>query len=170
MAARGNHVGVLNRHAGNVFDGDRFLVVGQRICQRPGDDPTASSVPVFPAGCVGPAGRWGVAVAARLVSVVPWVNANRARAKRGGRQVPLPATVLRLYADYLHGEYAEMDSNYVFVNFWSGPIGCPLTYANVYDLVCRLRERTGITFGPHSFHLATRTPQNCCAATYRWRW
>jgi len=43
------------------------------------------------------------------------------------------------------------DSDYVFVNLWSAPIGYPLTYASVYDLVCRLRERTGIMFGPHTF-------------------
>jgi integrase/recombinase XerD len=89
--------------------------------------------------------------ASRLVTVVPRVNANRARAKGGGRQVPVPGDVIRLYADYLHGEYGELDSDYVFVNLWSAPIGCPLTYASVYDLVCRLRERTGIMFGPHTF-------------------
>ena len=43
------------------------------------------------------------------------------------------------------------DSDYVFVNLWSGPTGSPMTYPSVYDLVCRIRERTGITFGPHSF-------------------
>jgi integrase len=79
--------------------------------------------------------------AARLVTVVPRVNANRARAKGGGRQVPVPGAVIRRYADYLHGEYGELDSDYVFVNLWSAPIGYPLTYASVYDLVCRLRER-----------------------------
>jgi integrase/recombinase XerD len=90
--------------------------------------------------------------AARLVSVVPRVNANRARAKgAGGRRVPVPARVIRLYADYLHGEYGDLDSDYVFVNLWSGPIGLPLTYASVYDLVCRIRQRTGIMFGPHTF-------------------
>jgi len=88
---------------------------------------------------------------ARLVSVVSRVNANRARAKGGGRQVPVSVAVIRLYADYLHGEYGELDSDYVFVNLWSGPIGGQLTYASVYDLVCRLRERTGIMFGPHTF-------------------
>ena len=92
-----------------------------------------------------------VDAAARLVTVVSRVNANRARAKGGGRQVPVPGAVIRLYADYLHGEYGELDSDYVFVNLWSGPIGCPLTYASVYDLVCRLRQRTGIMFGPHTF-------------------
>ena len=89
--------------------------------------------------------------AARLVSVVARTNANRARAKGGGRQVPVPAQVIRLYADYLHGEYGELDSDFVFVNLWSGPIGHPLTYPSVYDLVCRLRKETGIMFGPHTF-------------------
>ncbi|MBV8350470.1 MAG: site-specific integrase [Mycolicibacterium sp.] len=90
--------------------------------------------------------------AARLVAVVPRINANRARAKgAGGRRVPVPGDVIRLYADYLHGEYGDLDTDYVFVNLWSAPLGCPLTYASVYDLVCRLRERTGIMFGPHTF-------------------
>jgi len=40
---------------------------------------------------------------------VPRVNANRARAKGGGRQVPVPGAVIRRYADYLHGEYGELD-------------------------------------------------------------
>jgi integrase len=26
-----------------------------------------------------------------------------------------------------------------------------MTYPSVYDLVCRIRERTGIAFGPHTF-------------------
>ena len=89
--------------------------------------------------------------ASRLVSVVPRVNANRARAKAGGRQVPVPAKVIRLYADYLHTEYGVLDSDYVFVNLWSGSVGQPLTYPGVYDLVCRLRQRTGIMFGLHTF-------------------
>ena len=90
--------------------------------------------------------------ASRLVSVVPRVNVNRARAKSGrSRQVPVPARVIRLYADYLHGEYGDLDSDYVFVNLWSGRIGYPLTYPSVYDLVCRIRSRTGIRFGPHTF-------------------
>ena len=61
------------------------------------------------------------------------------------------ARVIRLYADYLHTEYGDLDSDYVFVNLWSGPTGHPLTYASVYDLVCRIRERTAISFGPHTF-------------------
>jgi site-specific recombinase XerD len=89
--------------------------------------------------------------AARLVAVVPRSNDNRARAKGGTRQVPVPAQVIRLYSDYLHIEYGDLDSDYVFVNLWSGPCGRPLAYSSVYDLVCRLRRRTGIVFGPHAF-------------------
>ena len=44
-----------------------------------------------------------------------------------------------------------MDCDYVFVNLWSTAPGRPLTYSSVYDLVCRLRSRTGISFGPHTF-------------------
>src|SRR5713101_4842690 len=40
---------------------------------------------------------------------------------------------------------------YVFVNLWSQPYGRPWTYAAVYDLVLRLRERTGIDFEPHHY-------------------
>jgi integrase/recombinase XerD len=48
--------------------------------------------------------------AARLVAVVPRINANRVRAKgAGGRRVPVSAGVIRLYADYLHGEYGDLD-------------------------------------------------------------
>jgi site-specific recombinase XerD len=87
-----------------------------------------------------------------LVSVVPRVNANQARVKNTqSRQVPVGAEVIRLYADYLHNEYRECDSDYVFVNLWSGPIGRPLMYASVYDMVCRIRGKTGIMFGPHTF-------------------
>lgn len=89
--------------------------------------------------------------AARTIAVVPRVNANRARAKGGARQVPVPARLIRLYSDYLHAEYGDLDSDYVFVNLWSGSRGYPLSYRSVYDLVCRLRERTGIAFGPHTF-------------------
>jgi integrase len=92
------------------------------------------------------------AAAERTVTVMPRVNDNGARAKSvQPRSIPTSAGLVRLYADYLHAEYGDLDSDYVFVNLWSGPIGSPLTYPSVYDLVCRIREHTGITFGPHSF-------------------
>lgn len=89
--------------------------------------------------------------AARLVTVTPRRNRNGARAKGWQRQVPIPARVVRLYSDYLHTEYGDLDCDYVFVNLWSARVGQPLSYRSVYDLVGRLRNRTGITFGPHTF-------------------
>ena len=91
-----------------------------------------------------------IAAAEREVSVWPRVNDNGARAKSGmSRTVPVSAELVRLYADYLHGEYGDLDSDYVFVNLWGHPHGHPLTYQAVYDLVRRLRRRTGIEFDPH---------------------
>jgi site-specific recombinase XerD len=90
-----------------------------------------------------------IAAAERQVTIVPRVNDNRARAKSGGRIVPVGAPVVRLYSDYLHGEYGGLDSDYVFVNLWAQPVGRPWTYAAVYDLVKRLRARTGVDFDPH---------------------
>jgi site-specific recombinase XerD len=81
---------------------------------------------------------------------MPRVNDNGARAKSvQPRSIPTSAGLVRLYADYLHGEYGDLDSDYVFVNLWAGLLGRPLTYAAVYDLVGRLRRRTGIDFDPH---------------------
>jgi site-specific recombinase XerD len=91
-----------------------------------------------------------IAVAERELVIVPRVNDNGARSKSGrGRSVPVGADLLRLYADYLHHEYGDLDSDYVFVNLWGNPIGQALSYPAVYDLVLRLRARTGIDFDPH---------------------
>ncbi|MBA3488962.1 MAG: site-specific integrase [Longispora sp.] len=91
-----------------------------------------------------------LAAAQREVSVVPRDNDNGARTKsRQSRSIPVSAELVRLYADYLHGEYADLDSDYVFVNLWGRPHGHPLAYPAVYDLVRRLRRRTGIDFDPH---------------------
>jgi len=90
-----------------------------------------------------------IAAAERQLAIVPRVNDNGARAKSGSRVVPVSAQVVRLYGDYLHGEYGDLDSDYVFVNLWAQPLGQPWTYAAVYDLVKRLRTRTGVDFDPH---------------------
>jgi integrase len=93
-----------------------------------------------------------VDIAGRAVTVTPRPNDNRARAKAGiSRTVPASPELMRLYADYLTREYGSLDSDYVFVNLWSQPHGHPWTYAAVYDLVLRLRERTGIDFEPHQW-------------------
>lgn len=84
------------------------------------------------------------------VRVVPRENDNGARSKSVvPRTIPVPASLVRAYADYLYEEYGDLDSDYVFVNLWGGKVGAPLTYAAVYDLVRRLRTATGIDFDPH---------------------
>lgn len=87
----------------------------------------------------------------REVAIVPRAdNANGARAKCiSPSVVPVSAPLVRLYSDYMHAEYGDLDSDYVFVNLWSAPIGRPLRYQAVIKLVARLRARTGIEFTPH---------------------
>jgi site-specific recombinase XerD len=93
-----------------------------------------------------------IAAAEREVTVRRRDNDNGARAKSvTSRTIPVSAELVRLYADYLHGEYGGLDSDYVFVNLWAGPVGAPLSYRSVYDVVLRLRTRTGIAFSPHVF-------------------
>jgi integrase/recombinase XerD len=98
-----------------------------------------------------------IAAAEREVSIVARENANGARAKSGGRTVPVGADLIRLYADYLHEEYGAIDSDHVFVNIWAEPKGHAWTYQAVYDLVLRLRARTGIAFDPHWFRHSAAT-------------
>ena len=88
--------------------------------------------------------------AEREITIVPRVNDNGARSKsRDARTVPVSAQVIRLWGDYLHEEYGDLDSDYVFVNLFAAPRGRAMGYPAVYDLVRRLRERTGIDFDPH---------------------
>ena len=99
-----------------------------------------------------------VAAAEREITVAPRFNANGARAKSGtARTIPVSAELIRLYADYLHEEYGDLDSDYVFVNLWGRPHGHPLGYPAVYDLVRRLRRQTGIEFGPHWYRHTAAT-------------
>jgi integrase/recombinase XerD len=88
---------------------------------------------------------------AKRVRIVPRPdNANGARAKlRSVAVIPVSAGLVRCYSDYMHAEYGEIDSDYVFVNLWAGHIGAPMTYATVHDLVGRARARTGVEFTLH---------------------
>ena len=92
-----------------------------------------------------------IAAAESEISIVPRENANGARAKSGGRTVPVGPDLIRLYADYLHEEYGASPSDYVFINIWAEPKGQAWSYQAAYDLVLRLRARTGIAFDPHWF-------------------
>jgi len=99
-----------------------------------------------------------IAAAECEIAVVPRDNANGARAKSGPRVIPVGPELVRLYADYLHGEYGGIDSSYVFVNLFAARRGHAWSYPAVYDLVRRLRAKTGIDFDPHWFRhsMATR--------------
>jgi integrase/recombinase XerD len=91
-----------------------------------------------------------LAASERELTVARRVNDNSARAESAQpRTVPVSAELIRLYADYLHGEYGDLDSDYIFVNLWGGAFGHPWTYAAVYDLVLRLRKTVGFDFDPH---------------------
>jgi integrase/recombinase XerD len=94
----------------------------------------------------------------RVVIVPRGDNVNGARAKCiSSATVPVSAPLVRLYSDYMHSEYGELDSDYVFVNLWSAPVGRPLRYEAVAKLVGRLRARTGIEFTPHTLRHSRAT-------------
>ena len=98
-----------------------------------------------------------IAAAEQEVSIVARENANGARAKSGGRTVPVGPELIRLYADYLHEEYSDIARDHVFVNIWAEPKGHAWSYQAVYDLVLRLRAKTGIDFDPHWFRHGAAT-------------
>lgn len=99
-----------------------------------------------------------IAVAEREIRIVPRINANRARSKsQRGRGIPVSAGLIRLHGDYIHDEYGDLDSDYVFVNLFAEPRGQALAYPAVYDLVLRLRRRTGVDFDPHWFRHGAAT-------------
>jgi integrase/recombinase XerD len=87
----------------------------------------------------------------REVTIVPrGDNDNGARAKtRTTTTLPVSVPLVRLYSSYMHTEFGDLDSDYVFVNLWAAPVGRPLRYQSVAKLVGRLRATTGIAFSPH---------------------
>ena len=88
----------------------------------------------------------------RRIEIVPREdNANGARGKRGTGCVPVTGELVRCYSDYMHVEYGDLDSDYIFVNLWGGQIGRAMTYANVNEIVCRTRARVGFHFTAHQF-------------------
>ena len=76
-------------------------------------------------------------------------NSNGARTKGSSGEVCASQEWFRLYHRYMHEVYGELDCDYVFVNLWRAPIGRPMSYNGVRDLVGSLRRRTGIAFTPH---------------------
>jgi integrase/recombinase XerD len=80
-------------------------------------------------------------------------NANGARGKGGSGSIPVTSELIRCYSDYMHLEYGELDSDYVFVNLWGGQVGRAMSYANVNEIVSRTRtrRRLGFHFTSHMF-------------------
>ena len=77
-------------------------------------------------------------------------NANRARAKvRSAVVVPVSVPLVRLYSEYMHTEYGELDSDYVFVNLFGGKKGRPMSYSAVHKLIGRVGARAGVSFTAH---------------------
>ena len=87
----------------------------------------------------------------RLVRIVPRDdNPNGARAKTSRvAEVCVSGELVRRYSDYMVDEYGPLDSDFVFVNLWSRPVGSPMTRSGVNELTRSLRRRTGIVFTPH---------------------
>lgn len=87
----------------------------------------------------------------RQVRIVPRAgNANGARAKlREAAVIPVSAPLVRLYSEYMHAEHGGIDSDYVFVNLFAAPVGLPLCYRTVHQLIGRIAARTGIAFTAH---------------------
>ena len=56
-----------------------------------------------------------------------------------------------------NGEYGGIDSDYVFINLWAEPRGQAWSYPAAYDLVVRLRAKTGLDFDPHWFRHSAAT-------------
>ena len=63
--------------------------------------------------------------------------------------MPVPAELMRLWNDYMHEEYGDLDGDFVFVNLWGGRVGRPLSYSNVDRIVERTRQKLGFRFTPH---------------------
>jgi integrase/recombinase XerD len=85
-------------------------------------------------------------------------NANGARAKTHQEAVlPVSASLVRLYSAYMHNEYGDLDSDYVFVNLFAEPRGRPLTYQAAHKLAERLSARSGVYFTWHMFRHSVAT-------------
>ena len=88
---------------------------------------------------------------AKQVRIVPGAdNANGARAKlRSPATIPVTASLVRCYSDYMHTEYRDLDSDYVFVNLGAGR-GAPRSPTTPSGkMVDRIREVTGVEFTLH---------------------
>jgi integrase/recombinase XerD len=98
----------------------------------------------------------GQALGLRHEDVVAWerrvvirVREDAPGRARGEGGVPVPAELMRLWDDYMHEEYGDLDCDFVFVNLWGGQVGRPLSYKMVDEIVERTRRRVGFHFTAH---------------------
>lgn len=85
-------------------------------------------------------------------------NADWAQSKnRASNEIPISRELTRLYLDYMSDEYGMLDSDFIFVNLWSGKIGSPLSYSSVTRLVERLRENVDLEGAEWSLHTFRHT-------------
>jgi integrase/recombinase XerD len=56
--------------------------------------------------------------------------------------IPVSTPLVRLYSEYMHTEYGDIDSGYVFVNLFAGTVGAAMTYPAVHGLDLWPRLRT----------------------------
>lgn len=86
-----------------------------------------------------------------IIKIVPRDdNANHARAKtRDENIIHVSEGLMQLYCDYYMNEYADINSDYVFVNLWDGEIGKPISYNSVITFFQRLSKKLGIHVTPH---------------------
>ena len=114
--------------------------------------------------------RIGQALGLRHEDVVVWERRivicaregapRRARSKGGAEGgVPVPAELMRLWNDYMHEEYGDLDCDFVFVNLWGGQIGRPLTYS---------RWSTGSSRARSGRSAFTSRRTGCGIPTRRW--
>ena len=89
----------------------------------------------------------------RRIAITARVGSNRRARSKGGAAggVPVAGELMRLWGDYMHQEYRDLDCDFVFVNLWGGQIGRPMSYSNVDRIVERTRRRVGFAFTPHQF-------------------
>jgi integrase len=89
---------------------------------------------------------WERRIVIRAREDTPW----RARSKGGAEGgVSVPVELMRLWNDYMHDEYGDLDCDLVIVNLWGGQLGQPLTYKMVDKIVERTRRKVGFRFTTH---------------------
>lgn len=90
----------------------------------------------------------------RTISIMPREdNINGARSKnKKAVTIPISRDVARLYLDYMHHEYGDLDSDYVFVALVGPTAGEAMTAEALDACVKRLRQRTALTgWSCHTF-------------------